>query len=47
MTSDEKFEQIYFLIDKLVDEARIEGTIQHINILDTIDLLQKEVNRAL
>lgn len=47
MSHDEKFKQIYILIDKLVKEARIEGTIQHINVLDTIDLLQKEVNRAL
>ncbi len=47
MTSDEDFKKIYFLIDKLVKEARIEGTIQHINALDTIDELQKEFNRAL
>lgn len=44
---EEKFEQIYFLIDSLVDEARIEGTVQHINILDTIDEFQKDFNRAL
>lgn len=43
---EKKFEQIYFLIDSLVDEARIEGTVQHRNILDTIDELQKEFNRA-
>ena len=44
---EKKFEVLKDLLDAIVDDCNMEGTIQHIKVLDAIDLLQKEVNRAL
>ncbi len=44
---DKKFDYLRDLLDAIVDDCNMEGTIQHVNVLDTIDLLQKEVNRTL
>lgn len=47
MQTDEDFKKLYILIDKIVLDANIEGTIQHVNALDSMDFMRKEANRSL
>lgn len=45
MTSHEKFAEIKKLLDELIDEFTMEGTLQHSDVVTAVDGLQREINR--
>ncbi len=47
MDHEKKFELVKELVDAIAEDCKIDGTVQHIRVLDAIDWLRKEVNRVL
>ena len=45
MNPEKDFEQIKFLLDRVVDQAKIEGTVEHIDVVTAVDRLHKAINR--
>ena len=46
MDHEKKFELLKELLDAIVDDCNMEGTVQHVNAVTAIDNLHREVNRA-
>ena len=42
---DKKFELLKELLDAIVDDCNMEGTVQHSDAVAAIDALHREVNR--
>lgn len=42
---DKKFELLKEFLDAVIDDCKMEGTIQHSDAVVAIDNLQREVNR--
>ncbi len=46
MSHEDNFKIIKNCVDKIAKDCKLEGTIQHVNVLDAVYELQHEVNRV-